>query len=100
MPTRAVLELLLSAGPDDPPWGYRICEETGLGPGTVYPILERLEKAGYVDGYWEAVTPTDRPRRRLYVVSGTGRQQYAAAQATRRAPRWGLGKIRPTGGAT
>ncbi|WP_063819265.1 PadR family transcriptional regulator [Herbidospora cretacea] len=83
-PTRLVLDLLLATDPDDPPWGYRITEETGLGPGTVYPILERLEQAGWITGAWEDGIPEGRPRRRFYSLSGTGRVEYAAARASRR----------------
>lgn len=90
--TRLVLDLFLATDPDDPLWGYRITEETGLGPGTIYPLLERLEKAGWITGSWETGLPEDRPRRRFYTLSGTGRQEYAALQAARargRLPRWG-----------
>jgi PadR family transcriptional regulator, regulatory protein PadR len=82
-PTRLVLDVLMSAG-DDPPWGYRICELAGLGSGTVYPILERLEDAGWIEGTWEADEPGGRPRRRFYAVTGTGRAGYAVAMASRR----------------
>jgi DNA-binding MarR family transcriptional regulator len=86
-PTRLVLDALLAATADDPPWGYRICEEAGLGSGTVYPILERLEEAGWIEGTWEVGQPADRPRRRLYKVTGAGRREYAAALAARRSRR-------------
>lgn len=82
-PTRIVLDLLLAAA-DDPPWGYRICSKAGLGSGTVYPILERLEQAGWITGVWENGQPTDRPRRRLYSMTADGRAAYAAAIAQRR----------------
>jgi PadR family transcriptional regulator PadR len=88
-PTRLVLDILMAAG-DEPPWGYRICELAGLGSGTVYPILERLEEAGWIEGTWEADQPGDRPRRRFYAITGTGRVSYAAALAGRPALRWRL----------
>lgn len=81
-PTRMVLDVLIAAA-DDPPWGYRICEETGLGSGTVYPILERLEEAGWIEGSWEIGQPDDRPRRRFYAVTSAGRVRYAAGVARR-----------------
>lgn len=94
MPTRAVLDLLLDASDDDPPWGYRICEEAGLGPGTVYPILERLEEARWIIGAWEADAPSDRPKRRTYQISDLGSRAYSAALAKAKRPtprlRWGL----------
>jgi PadR family transcriptional regulator, regulatory protein PadR len=73
-----VLDVLIAAA-DDPPWGYRICIEAGLGSGTVYPILERLERAGWITGVWEKGQPTDRPRRRLYSLTGAGQAAYGAA---------------------
>ncbi|MFF0572893.1 PadR family transcriptional regulator [Streptosporangium saharense] len=87
--TRLVLDLFLATGPDDPLWGYRITEETGLGPGIVYPLLERLEKARWITATWETGVSEDRPRRRFYTLSGTGRQRYTALHAVReRLPRW------------
>jgi DNA-binding PadR family transcriptional regulator len=47
----------------------------------VYPILERLELVGWITGQWEPGTPQARPARRLYTITSTGRQTYAAAQA-------------------
>ncbi|GAA2159033.1 hypothetical protein GCM10010403_51630 [Glycomyces rutgersensis] len=94
MPTRAVLDLLMSTAADDPPWGYRICEEAGLGPGTVYPILERLEEARWIEGTWETEVPADRPRRRTYQITDLGSCSYQAALAKTKRPaarlRWGL----------
>jgi PadR family transcriptional regulator PadR len=98
--TRLVLDVLMAADLDDPPWGYRICEQAGLGSGTVYPILERLEQAGWVAGRWETGQPADRPRRRFYTVTGTGRQEYPAALAARRTRRWQFARPRPSGGTT
>ncbi|MFI6534175.1 PadR family transcriptional regulator [Nonomuraea sp. NPDC050547] len=97
-PTRLVLDLLVAADPADPPWGYRICERTDLGPGTVYPILERLENAGWITGEWEAATPTDRPRRRVYTLSSVGRHGYAEAQAARKSRSWLPAGFRRAGG--
>jgi PadR family transcriptional regulator PadR len=82
-PTLAVLEVLLAAGPSDPVWGLRVCAEADLGSGTVYPILARLERIGWVTCSWEDPPPADRPRRRFYELSGTGRQEIAAALAAR-----------------
>jgi PadR family transcriptional regulator PadR len=39
--TRDVLQVFV-AQPDRPHCGVEICEITGLGPGTVYPLLSRL----------------------------------------------------------
>jgi len=92
VPTRLVLESLMRA-PDEPVWGYRICELTGLGSGTVYPILDRLERAGWISGDWEVGQPEGRPRRRCYAVTGAGRAGYGNARAVRGTPAWGF--LRP-----
>ncbi|MEU9884340.1 helix-turn-helix transcriptional regulator [Sphaerisporangium sp. NPDC051011] len=86
--TRLVLDVLLASSADDPVWGYRICELAGLGSGTVYPILERLEEAGWISGDWEQGDPTGRPRRRFYALTGSGRRLYEAAESSRRARPW------------
>jgi DNA-binding PadR family transcriptional regulator len=74
-----VLDVLMNASPDDPSWGLRLCELTGLGSGTVYPVLDRLMKAGWIADSWEDPSPPDRPRRRFYELTSTGREQYTAA---------------------
>jgi DNA-binding PadR family transcriptional regulator len=86
--------MLAAAEPGEPPFGLRICDLTGLGSGTVYPILDRLERAGWVVGEWEAQQPAGRPRRRSYRLSGAGqagRERALARLAERRARRrWNL----------
>jgi hypothetical protein len=88
-----VLDVIMGAPQDDPAWGLRICEATGHGPGTVYPALDRLLKAGWIEDRWEQSAPADRPRRRLYTITSMGRAGYAAEQE-KRASR-GLGWARP-----
>lgn len=68
----------------EPVWGFKICDQASLGPGTVYPILDRLERAGWVVGSWET---GKEPRRRLYEMTVAGRTELAAAIAAR--PRLG-----------
>ena len=67
-------------------WGYRLCELTGLGSGTIYPIMERLETGKYVSAHVETPRPADRPPRRFYELTGTGRELAASARATKRRP--------------
>jgi PadR family transcriptional regulator PadR len=78
-----VLDVLTSSPPDNPAWGLRLCEQTGYGTSTVYPALDRLMKAGWITSYWEDPPPQDRPRRRFYQLTSTGREQYAAALRAR-----------------
>jgi DNA-binding PadR family transcriptional regulator len=78
-----VLDALTQASPDSPLWGLRLCEQTGYGTGTIYPALDRLLKAGWISDYWEDPPPADRPKRRFYEITSTGREQYAAAMRAR-----------------
>src|SRR6187551_317902 len=55
--------------------GFDIMDATRLPSGTVYPILGRLERDGYVRSRWEAQTTASRekrPPRRYYEVTATG----------------------------
>lgn len=82
--TRLVLDVIMSAPTNAPAWGYQIIDETGLGSGTVYPVLERLEDAGFVRAVWEDALPEDRPRRRFYEVTRDGRAWYVEHARRRR----------------
>jgi PadR family transcriptional regulator PadR len=79
-----ILDVLTSSPSDDPAWGLRLCEATGYGTGTIYPALDRLMKAGWITDHWEDPPPEDRPRRRFYEMTSTGREQYTAALRVRR----------------
>lgn len=54
--------------------GAEVTVRTGLASGTVYPILARLEKAGWMTSSWEDVDPRDvgRPRMRFYRLTRSG----------------------------
>ena len=54
--------------------GADISRETGVGPGTLYPLLARFEQLGFFTSEWEDVEPATvgRPRKRLYKISGAG----------------------------
>jgi DNA-binding MarR family transcriptional regulator len=90
-PTIGVLEALLSATSDAPAWGLSICRDADLGPGTVYPILDRLTERGWVTSHEETGPHPGRPARRFYELTGTGRQQATEALEARKARRFGLG---------
>lgn len=48
-----------------------------IASGTLYPILLRLESAGWLNSKWEKVDPSEvrRPRRRLYRLTGEGQRR-------------------------
>ncbi|WP_336211838.1 PadR family transcriptional regulator [Nonomuraea sp. LPB2021202275-12-8] len=54
----------------NPRWGLEIIKATGRAPGTVYPILDRLERSGWVVSTWESDSARKGPRRRLYRLTG------------------------------
>ena len=66
---RVMLVLLTGAGRLS---GYPICRAAMTGPGTVYPVLERMEKRGWVVGEWEERSD-GHPRRRFYRLTPAGR---------------------------
>jgi PadR family transcriptional regulator, regulatory protein PadR len=94
-----ILDVLIDAPHDDPPWGLRICEATGHGTGTVYPALDRLLRAGWIADRWEEPQPEDRPRRRFYEITAAGRSAYQEAVTARsaRRARWASPAPRPGG---
>jgi PadR family transcriptional regulator, regulatory protein PadR len=75
----AVLRVLLHV---DRPYGLEIIERTGLPSGTVYPLLARLERDGWVTSFWETEDQDARgPRRRFYEISVDGAERARAALA-------------------
>ena len=91
--TLKVFKVLL----DDPArrhYGLEVGKAAGLPSGSIYPLLMRLEQAGWLTSDWEDVDPkaAGRPRRRLYQLTGRGAEigQRALEQAQRDlAPGWG-----------
>lgn len=71
--TLKVLEAFLE-NPADQLAGSDVHQRCGLASGTLYPILLRLEAAGWFVSRWESLDPSTagRPRRRLYRLTPTG----------------------------
>ncbi|WP_167051851.1 helix-turn-helix transcriptional regulator [Salinibacterium sp. ZJ77] len=86
--TADVLSELLSS--PDPVWGLQIISRSGRPAGSVYPILERLERAGWVTSAWEDDSQRSGARRRLYRLTADGavaaREAVARVAAGRSAP--------------
>jgi DNA-binding PadR family transcriptional regulator len=61
--------------------GVDVARDTKLASGTLYPILLRLEDAGWLDSRWEAGDPVSlkRPRRRYYRLTAVGQKRAMAA---------------------
>ena len=63
-------------------YGFDIMEETGLASGTVYPVLEKLERFGFVTSRWEdpnIAQREKRPPRRYYEITRDGWSALAVA---------------------
>lgn len=92
-PTLDVLDALLST--DGPTWGLLVIKATGRQAGTVYPILERLERQGWIRSSWDDDADRPGPRRRLYEFTADGVEaarelldaRQASADAAARAER-------------
>ena len=78
--TLKVLAAFLSS-PRDELAGVDVGNAAKVGPGTLYPILQRLEKAGWLASRWETDDPQllKRPRRRFYRITELGAQQARIA---------------------
>ncbi len=64
-------------------YGFDIIDASGLKSGTVYPVLRRLEDAGLLRSRWERVQAArdeQRPPRRYYELTASGRRQLEAEQ--------------------
>jgi len=74
--TSSVLKVVaaLLADPAAERYGLQLMHDTGLPSGTLYPILVRLERAGWVESRWEDADPVaeGRPTRRYYRLTGQG----------------------------
>jgi PadR family transcriptional regulator PadR len=75
-PTALVLQALASGYH----YGFDILDATSLPSGTVYPILRRLDREGFVTSRWEAeaiARREQRPTRRYYEITAEGERLLA-----------------------
>jgi DNA-binding PadR family transcriptional regulator len=82
--TTAVL-LALAEKPTAWRYGYQLCQQLDIKPGSLYPILMRLTDRGLLETTWDTDVPAGRPPRHLYRLTGSGRAlatELAAAAAT------------------
>ena len=84
--TFAILTALL-ARPSQWSHGYALSQQTSLASGTLYPILMRLDKLGWLETRWEEEPAAGRPPRHLYRLTADGREwareELRAARETR-----------------
>jgi PadR family transcriptional regulator len=105
--TLQVLQVLLT-DPLGEHYGLEISRDSGLPTGSIYPILTRLENAGWVTSAWEDIDESrqGRRRRRYYRLTPEGAQlarheiedaqHMLSARAARRRER-PAGRLQPGG---
>jgi DNA-binding PadR family transcriptional regulator len=87
-----------------PHYGLSLIRRSGVGAGSLYPILVDLEAEGWIEGAWEDIDEAvaGRRRRRYYALTDRGGRDArelltematlltppALAPRSRRAPRW------------
>ena len=69
---RTILSIMADSGGR---WlhGYDLCRQCGVKPGTLYPLLIRLEEQGYLEAEWQAPSQRGRPPRHAYRLTASGR---------------------------
>ncbi|GAB1693580.1 PadR family transcriptional regulator [Krasilnikovia sp. M28-CT-15] len=99
--TAAVSKVLAAflEDPDADRYGLDLMRASGHPSGTLYPILLRLQNAGWVEAYWEEIDPVaaGRPARRYYRLTSDGRvAAHTAIAALQAQLNRGLGQAKPT----
>jgi len=85
-------------------YGYDLMRETGYPSGTLYPILARLQRAGWLLKTTEQVEPSQagRPARSMYMLTGDGieaaRHELAVLSHDISFSRQSSLRLRPEGG--
>ena len=82
-PSPQTVALVSSFARDPGAWryGYELCQELGIKPGSMYPILMRLADRGLLETAWETDAQPGRPPRHLYRLTRAG-IEFAADLAT------------------
>jgi len=78
--TVAVLRALAQQ-PREWRYGYDLCRELGLKPGSMYPILMRLADRSLLATSWETGAEAGRPPRHLYRLTRSGLDLVAELKA-------------------
>jgi PadR family transcriptional regulator PadR len=98
-----VLKVFLE-DPDQERYGFELMKLTGMASGSLYPMLARLEEAGWLTRGKEIIDPraAGRPPRMNYTITGAAvvaaRLQLAALSDQYRPPV--VGRLRPQGSTT
>ncbi|WP_148310140.1 PadR family transcriptional regulator [Nocardia otitidiscaviarum] len=71
---RRVCAVLLALSADRH-YGWPLARQAGVSSGTVYPVLWRMLRDGWLTDGWETPEPEDRPPRRWYKLTELGRRE-------------------------
>jgi PadR family transcriptional regulator PadR len=74
-PSAQTTAVVLALAEDPTVWryGYQLCRQLDIKPGSLYPILMRLTDRGLLETTWDTNVPAGRPPRHLYRLTGSGR---------------------------
>jgi DNA-binding PadR family transcriptional regulator len=91
--TKLILLVLLDA-PTEETYGLQVVRASGVGAGTCYAILRRLEEEGLLDARWEDLDPRSegRPPRRYYRLNANG---HVVASRETESDRYALQSLTP-----
>jgi PadR family transcriptional regulator, regulatory protein PadR len=73
------------AHPRDWRYGYDLSRETALKSGTLYPLLMRLNKRGWLETRWVEPESPGRPPRHMYRLTSDGLRSAREAVAAKAA---------------
>jgi DNA-binding PadR family transcriptional regulator len=93
-PQTVLVLVALAASPTVWRYGLSLSKETGLGSGTLYPLLMRLADQGYLEASWLAPEKPGRPPRHAYRLTARG-VALAAERRSRARPALTLKVVRP-----
>jgi PadR family transcriptional regulator PadR len=75
-PTTLAVAAEIMAEPLRPRWSYEMGLLLGIDRGSVNRVLQRMQRYGWLDDFWEHDHNVDgRPVRHLYVVNDIGRSK-------------------------
>jgi PadR family transcriptional regulator, regulatory protein PadR len=75
-PSAQTTAVVLALADEPTAWryGYQLCQQLDIKPGSLYPILMRLTDRGLLEATWDTDVPAGRPPRHLYRLTGSGRE--------------------------
>jgi PadR family transcriptional regulator PadR len=79
-------------------YGYDLTKETGLTPGTLYPLLERFAAQGVLESEWRPSELESRPPRHAYRLTRAGVSFAAEWTAHTAATPMSRNKLKPARG--